>query len=32
MCAYVKDYRTFLDDYYKIVDFYHYLVEERIQI
>lgn len=28
LCEYMKDYRTFKEDFFKIIDFCHYLHEE----
>ncbi len=28
VCEYMKDYRTFKEDFFKIIDFCHYLHEE----
>ena len=31
-CDYVKDYRTFREDFQKLVDFCHYLEEEGYDV
>ena len=31
-CEYVKDYRTFREDFQKVVDFCHYLAEEGYDV
>lgn len=28
LCEYMKDYRTFKEDFFKIIDFCHYLHDE----
>ena len=32
LCDYVKDYRTFREDFQKLVDFCHYLEEEGYDV